>query len=95
MANNSVHFEQPEPPPLKVSIMCATMSWHFALMSPKCLEFGWNLATLDEKITRYTGNSLKGQTPLQLAELSGKHSLSITAEETWDDSPEAEISAIQ
>lgn len=45
-------------------------------------------AELDEKIINCTGNSLKGQFPLQLAELSGKHSLSISGEETWDDSPQ-------
>lgn len=59
----------------------------------KVLSFCLEPAEFDEKIITFTGNSLKGQIPLQLAKLSGKHSQSISAEKTWKDSPETETSA--
>lgn len=70
--------------------MSTIMSLKFVLMLQKYIDFWLEPAELDEKIISCTGNSLKGQIPLQLAELSGKPSLSISAQETLDDSPETE-----
>lgn len=59
------------------------------------LRFGLEPAELsNEKITNCSKDSLKGQIPLQLAELSGKHAVTISTQEIWDDFPERQRSAV-
>lgn len=79
--------------PVKSEHYTCYLELEVCINGTKVLRFWLEPAELDGKIIKCTGSSLKGQIPLQLAELYGKQSPSISAEETWDDSPETETNA--
>lgn len=69
-------FAQPEP--LRSVLFVWFHELEVCINATAALRFGLEPAELsNEKIINCFKNSLKGQIPLQLAELSGKHSLSI------------------